>query len=39
MQEMAGMSPREREQLAAQTLVAEAPGGKIVVYRGGLHQG
>jgi CRP-like cAMP-binding protein len=34
MQEMAGMSPREREQLAAQTLVAEAPGGKIVVYRG-----
>jgi len=34
MPEMAGMSPKERQQLAAQTLVAEAPGGKIVVYRG-----
>ena len=28
------MSSRERDQLAAETLVAEAPGGKIVVYRG-----
>jgi MFS family permease len=34
MKEMAGMTPRERNTLAAQTLVAEAPGGKIVVYRG-----
>jgi CRP-like cAMP-binding protein/predicted MFS family arabinose efflux permease len=34
MPEMAGMSPKERQQLASQTLVAEAPGGKIVVYRG-----
>ncbi|HLE91342.1 MAG TPA: cyclic nucleotide-binding domain-containing protein, partial [Anaerolineales bacterium] len=34
MREMAEMSPKERDQLAAQTLVAEAPGGKIVVYRG-----
>lgn len=34
MPEMAAMSPRERDQLAAQTLVAAAPGGKIVVYRG-----
>src|SRR5688500_9489375 len=34
MPEMAGMSLKERQQLAAQTLVAEAPGGKIVVYRG-----
>jgi len=33
MPEMAGMSPKERQQLAAQTLVATAPGGKIVVYR------
>jgi CRP-like cAMP-binding protein len=32
--EMAEMSPKERQQLASQTLVAEAPGGKIVVYRG-----
>jgi CRP-like cAMP-binding protein len=31
---MAGMPPKERDQLAAQTLVAQAPGGKIVVYRG-----
>jgi MFS family permease len=28
------MTPRERAQLASNTLVAEAPGGKIVVYRG-----
>lgn len=28
------MTSRERDQLAAQTLVAQAPGGKIVVYRG-----
>lgn len=34
MPEMEGMSPKERDQLAADTLVAEAPGGKIVVYRG-----
>jgi len=34
MPEMAGMSPNERQQLARQTLVAEAPGGKVVVYRG-----
>jgi len=34
MPEMAGMSSKERQQLAAQTLVAMAPGGKIVVYRG-----
>jgi MFS family permease len=34
MKEMQGMSLREREQLAAQTLVASAPGGKIVIYRG-----
>ena len=34
MQEMRGMSSKERDQLAAQTLVATAPGGKIVVYRG-----
>ncbi len=32
--EMAGMTPEDRLKLAAQTLVAEAPGGKIVVYRG-----
>ncbi|HSL45432.1 MAG TPA: MFS transporter [Anaerolineales bacterium] len=31
---LAEMSPRERTQLASNTLVAEAPGGKIVVYRG-----
>jgi MFS family permease len=31
---LAGMSPKERSQLASNTLVAEAPGGKIVVYRG-----
>src|SRR5688572_6166664 len=34
MPEMAGMSGVERQHLARQTLVAEAPGGKIVVYRG-----
>jgi CRP-like cAMP-binding protein len=34
MPEMAGMSAVERQQLASQTFVAEAPGGKIVVYRG-----
>lgn len=28
------MSPRERAQLVADTLVAEAPGGKVVIYRG-----
>ena len=28
------MSPKERAQLAADTLVAEAPGGKLVTYRG-----
>lgn len=32
--EMAAMTSKERQQLAAETLVAEAPGGKIVVYRG-----
>lgn len=31
---LAQMSGKERAQLAANTLVAEAPGGKIVVYRG-----
>ena len=34
MPELAVMTPRERAQLAADTLVAEAPGGKVVVYRG-----
>jgi CRP-like cAMP-binding protein len=28
------MNPKERKLLAAQTLVADAPGGKIIVYRG-----
>jgi CRP-like cAMP-binding protein/predicted MFS family arabinose efflux permease len=32
--ELAVMTEKERQQLAAQTMVAEAPGGKIVVYRG-----
>jgi MFS family permease len=32
--EMGGMSPEERQRLASETLVANAPGGKIVVYRG-----
>jgi CRP-like cAMP-binding protein len=31
---LAEMSARERAQLASNTLVAEAPGGKLVVYRG-----
>lgn len=34
MPQLAGMSVRERRQLAEQTLVADAPGGKIVVHRG-----
>jgi CRP-like cAMP-binding protein len=34
MKEMEGMNTKERDQLATQTLVATAPGGKIVVYRG-----
>ena len=28
------MTPRERDELAAQTMIAEASGGKLVVYRG-----
>lgn len=32
--ELKGMSPKERQWLADQTVVAEAPGGKIVVYLG-----
>ena len=32
--ELASMSDRERKQFASDTLVAEAPAGKIVVYRG-----
>jgi MFS family permease len=32
--ELANMSVKEREQLASQTLVARAPAGKIIVYRG-----
>jgi len=32
--QLTGMSPKERAQLASDTLVAEAPGGKIVTYRG-----
>jgi MFS family permease len=32
--ELRGMSPKERTQLASDTLIAEAPGGKIVTYRG-----
>ncbi|MGE5073300.1 MAG: MFS transporter [Anaerolineae bacterium] len=34
MPELAGMAAQERQQLAAQTLVADAPGGKIVVHVG-----
>jgi MFS family permease len=34
MKELDGMTSNERDQLAAQTLVAQAPGGKLVVYRG-----
>jgi CRP-like cAMP-binding protein/MFS family permease len=32
--ELTEMSPRERTQLASSTLVAEAPGGKVITYRG-----
>lgn len=32
--ELAGMGPREQAQLASSTLVAEAPGGKVITYRG-----
>jgi CRP-like cAMP-binding protein len=32
--ELTGMSPKERAQLASDTLVAEAQGGKMVTYRG-----
>ena len=32
--ELAGMSPKERSQLASDTLVAESPTGKVVTYRG-----
>jgi CRP-like cAMP-binding protein len=32
--ELMGMSPKERAQLASETLVADAPGGKLVTYRG-----
>jgi MFS family permease len=32
--ELRGMSPKERAQLASDTLVAEAQGGKMVTYRG-----
>jgi CRP-like cAMP-binding protein len=32
--DLAGMTPKERAQLAADTLVAEAPGGKVITYRG-----
>jgi len=31
---LTGMSPKERVQLASDTLVAEAPGGKLITYRG-----
>ena len=34
MPQLLGMSPRERAQLASDTLVADAPGGRVVVYRG-----
>jgi len=34
MKELEEMTSKERDQLAAQTLVAEVPGGKIVTYRG-----
>ena len=36
MKALEGMTSKERDQLAAQTLVAEAPGRKIVTYRGEL---
>ena len=32
--QLSGMSPKERAQLASDTLVAEAPAGKVVTYRG-----
>ena len=32
--QLMGMSPKERGQLASDTLVVEAPGGKVVTYRG-----
>jgi len=32
--ELAGMSPKEKTQLVSDTLVAEAPSGKVVTYRG-----
>ena len=34
MPELANMNSRERTQLVSETLVAEAPGGKVVTYRG-----
>jgi hypothetical protein len=34
MPQLLEMSPKERAQLASDTLVADAPGGKVVVYRG-----
>ncbi len=34
MPELLGLSPKERAQLASDTLVAQALGGKVVVYRG-----
>ncbi|MGZ9220924.1 MAG: MFS transporter [Anaerolineales bacterium] len=34
MPQLTGMNPKERAQLASDTLIAEAPGGKIVTYRG-----
>jgi len=34
MPQLAGMSQKERAELASETLFAEVPGGKIVVYRG-----
>jgi len=32
--ELTGMSPKERAQLASDTLVAESPAGKVITYRG-----
>jgi MFS family permease len=32
--QLTGMNPKERAQLAANTLVAEAAGGKVITYRG-----
>ncbi len=34
MPELSAMNPKEKAQLASETLVAQAPGGKVVVYRG-----